>query len=125
MEHGWHMGSTMPEAWLFDFQLWAISQGISVWLIDLEPYEHCRVAGVVDRLRIDPLSGSVEIVISDGTGVTSARWHIRRPTPQLALVPGRGVVLDGSSTLALDGSVRFEEPTFHAFDLDAVGEGHG
>jgi hypothetical protein len=107
---------------LFDFQLWVISQAISAWLSDVEPYERCRVAGVVQRLRIDPLDGSLDVLISDGTGVTLARWHIRRPTPQLALVPGRGVVLDGSSTVASDGSLVFEEPTFESFDLSSVGE---
>jgi hypothetical protein len=117
------MRITAPEEWLFDLQLWVMSQGISVWLVDLEPYEHCRVAGVVERLRIDPLSGSVDVSLIDGTGVTSALWQIRRPTPQLALVPGRGVVLDGQSTLASDGSVAFEEPTFQASDLGSVGEG--
>jgi hypothetical protein len=107
---------------LFDFQLWVISQGISAWLGDVEPYEPCRVAGMVERMRIDPLDGSLGVLISDGTGVTSAKWHIRRPTPQLALAPGRGVVLEGSSTLASDGSVVFEEPAFQAFDLGSVGE---
>lgn len=111
------------DRWLFDFQLWVMSQGISAWLGDVEPYEPCRVAGVVERMRLDPLEGSLDVLISDGTGVTSARWHIRRPTPQLALAPGRGVVLDGPSTLASDGSVVFEEPTFQAFDLGPVGEG--
>src|SRR5687768_14191088 len=83
------------DTYLFDLQSWALSFGPSVWLGDIELYELARVAGVVERLRIDPVKGALEVVITDGTGRATARWPLRRPAPQLAVVPGRGVVLRG------------------------------
>lgn len=111
------------DRFLFELQAWVLSFAPSVWLIDIQPYESCRVAGVVRKLRIDPKGGSIDAVITDGTGEASARWQIRRPTPQLAVAPGRGVVLEGLTTLVPDGSVGFDEPHFVVFDLGSGLEG--
>lgn len=86
--------SSTEERCVLELQLWTISRG-GVWLIDVEPYTACRVAGVVQRLRLEPTIGFVEATILDGTGVLAARWHLGRPTPQLAAVPGTGLVLEG------------------------------
>lgn len=67
-----------------------------MWLIDLEPYEHCRVAGVVRRLRVDPTGGYIEATVNDGTGEVAARWPIRRSAPELAIVRGRRWLLTAS-----------------------------
>lgn len=75
--------------------LWALSAGASSWIVDLEPYEPARVAGLVVRMRIAPLDGSVDAWIWDGTGEVLARWQIRRPTPELAVAPGRFVLVTG------------------------------
>jgi hypothetical protein len=97
---------------LFDLQLWTVSQGISTWLIDLNPYEECRVAGIVRQLRIDPRAGVIEAVIADGTGTVLARWAIRRPAPELAVSPGRAVVLEGLSGIGPDGEPVLRNPSF-------------
>ena len=91
-------------------QLWAISAGASAWLIDLEPYEKCRLAGVVKRLRVDPHQGHIEATINDGTGEVAARWAIRRQAPELALAPGTAVVLDGVVEVGDDGRPALLEP---------------
>ena len=78
-----------------ELPLWALSAGASRWIVDLEAYEACRVVGVVERLKIVPLRGSIEATITDGTGRVVARWSIQRPTPQLGVLPGRGVLLEG------------------------------
>ena len=95
-------------------QLWAISAGASVCLIDLEPYEKCRVVGVVKRLRVDPHQGHVEVTINDGTGEIAARWTIRRQASQLALAPATAVVLDGVAAVGDDGRLTLLEPGFEA-----------
>jgi hypothetical protein len=102
-------------------QRWAISAGASVWLIDLEPYERCRVVGVVKSLRVDPNEGHVEITITDGTGQVAARWTIRRHIPQLALAPGTAVVLEGAAAIGNDGRLALLEPGFQAI-ANAVSE---
>jgi hypothetical protein len=93
-------------------QLWAISAGASVWLIDLEPYEKCRVVGVVKRLSVDPHHGYIEVTINDGTGQVAARWAIRAHAPQLALAPRTAVVLDGVAVVGDDGRLTLVEPGF-------------
>jgi hypothetical protein len=110
----------LEESWLFELQLRAVSLGISTWLVDLGPYETCRVAGVVDRLRIDPRAGVIEATISDGTAAVAAQWSISRATPQLALTPGRAVVLEGVASVGLDGKILLRNPTFELASFPEV-----
>ncbi|MGH2700010.1 MAG: hypothetical protein ACRDJL_12550 [Actinomycetota bacterium] len=102
-------------------QLWAISAGASRWLIDLEPYEYCRVVGVVRSMRVDPSEGYIGVTINDGTAEVVARWSIRRPAPELALVPGTEVVLDGVVAVGDDGRPILQEPEFQALSYPASG----
>jgi hypothetical protein len=104
---------------LAERQRWAISAGASTWLIDLEPYEKCRVVGVVERLRVDPHQGLIRITISDGTGEVGASWTIRRPIRQLALAPGTAVVLDGVAAIGNDGRPVLLEPGFQTIPYSA------
>ena len=95
-------------------QHWAISAGASGWLVDLEPYERCRVVGLVEKLRVDPHQGHIEVMIDDGTGQVTARWAIRDQAPQLALAPRTAVVLDGVAVVGDDGQLTLLEPGFQA-----------
>ena len=105
---------------MFELQLWVASQGVSAWLVDLAPYESCRVAGLVERLRIDPEAGVIEAWVSDGTARVLARWPIDRPTPQLALAPGKGVILEGVARIALGGELVLASPTFQMSSFPEV-----
>lgn len=100
------------QRWLTELQLWAVSQGASVWLVDLEPYERCRVVGVVERLRLDPGRGHLQATITDGTGEVAARWPIRTPPAEVAVAPGRAVVLEGFAVVAYEGALMLEDPSF-------------
>ncbi len=73
--------------------------------------EPVRVAGLVNRLRLRPLNGSVslEAVISDGTGEVTATWLGRNHIPGLSL--GTGVVLEGVLAQERDG-LRMVNPRF-------------
>lgn len=99
--------------------LWAVSRGASHLVIDLGPYEACRVAGIVQKLRLDPLAGVVEVLVADGTATTSAVWSLRRGAPQLALVPGRAVILSGVTRPGDDGRLVLHEPAFELVSLCA------
>lgn len=105
---------------LTDLQLWALSVGASGWIIDLEPYERRRVAGLVRRLRLDPVQARVEVVVTDGTADLTARWAMLRPVPQLAAVPGRKVLLDGVGLIEGDGQIIYSEPSWHLIPLPEV-----
>ena len=86
--------------------------GASTWIVDLDPYAHCRVAGIVERLHIDPSAGIIAAEVNDGTGTIVARWPIRRPTPELAVAPGRAVLLDGMVELDVAGGRVLTDPDF-------------
>ena len=109
----------VQDRWLLELQLWAVSQGITSWLIDLCPYEECRVAGIVDRLVIDPTISVIRAFVNDGTGTVVADWAIRRPTPELALCPGRAVVLEGIAGVEINGLV-LHEPSFETVSFPEV-----
>ena len=101
-----------------ELPLWAVAQGASSFIVDLSAYEAFRVAGIVRSLRLDPTVGVVEVTLADGTGTVSASWTIRRPTPQLALVPGRAAVLRGVATVGPAGDIVLTEPQFMIVPLD-------
>ena len=102
----------MEESRLFEFQLWAVSRGISTWLVDLSPWETCRVAGIVTRLAIVPGAGIIAASITDGTAIVRSEWAIRRPTLELSLAPGRWVVLDGLASVDAEGCTIVTEPIY-------------
>jgi hypothetical protein len=113
-----HHRVSQEERRLVELPPWALSAGASGWITDLEAYETCRVVGVVKKLTIDPLRGSIEATVTDGTGWVVARWSTRRPAPQLGVVPGRGVLLEGVPIAAEDGLVLID-PRFHIVSLSA------
>ena len=106
----WQRASRVDDPRQEDLAHIAASRGASVRLVDLEPYEPCRVVGVVEHLRIDPRKGYIDALISDGTGDLLLRWFIRSPASDLAVVPGQVVALDGMATRRDDGRLIIEEP---------------
>lgn len=120
-------GRTGRTAWLsqrgkrldpiVELQLWAVSEGVTGLIIDLAPYEPSRVAGIVETLILDPCEGVIKVSVADGTGITSAVWPLRRPTPQLVLVPGRAIVLSGNTRVGPEGETIFDEPTYEMVQL--------
>lgn len=108
-------GLSDAERRLTELQLWAVSAGVSCWVIDLEPYEACRVAGLIERLTLDPIEGHMDASVTDGTDRIIARWAIRRPTPQLSCVPGRLVIIEGVP-IAGDDCSMILEPAFELVD---------
>jgi hypothetical protein len=61
----------------------------------VQPRQRCRVAGVVQNIRIDPREGrgSIEATIIDGTGDLVAKWLGRQTLSGIRL--GMGLVVEG------------------------------
>lgn len=98
----------MNEAYiLLQLQLWAISNGASSLIADIQPYEPCRAFGLIRSLRFDPVRGVMEGSVTDGTGWLVARWHLsNRPD----LHGHRAVCLEGVPRAGDDGSSVMEDP---------------
>ena len=94
-----------------ELRAWAESIPGTVRIADALPRSKVRLAGMVRRITVRPVEGfeALEIVLSDGTGVVSARWLGRRKIPGLAL--GSRLVIEGVLGQEQDAR-RIVNPTF-------------
>ena len=73
---------------------WARSVPGTTPISDIRPRERTKVAGVIQNIRIDPRSGgSIEAMVTDGTGRHIARWLGRSELAGISL--GAGLVMEG------------------------------
>lgn len=94
-----------------ELRAWAESIPGTVRIGEATPRSKVRLAGMVRRITVRPVEGfeALEIVLSDGTGVVTARWLGRRKIPGLAL--GSHLVIEG--VLGEEqGARRIVNPTF-------------
>jgi hypothetical protein len=64
-------------------------------IVTNEARTRCRVAGVVQNIRIDPREGTglIEVTINDGSGQMVARWLGRSSLQGIRL--GTGIIIEG------------------------------
>jgi hypothetical protein len=105
-------GRSAGWGWNEEIQRWASEKGDCMWLGSVEPYRRCRVAGVVERLRIDPREGVLEVSITDGVDKLQARWEINHVEGQLRAAPGWGLILEGVAHPDGGAGLLMEEPAF-------------
>lgn len=74
---------------------WAATIPDAAPITKVQPRQRCRVAGVVQNIRIDPREGrgSIEATIIDGTGDLVAKWLGRQTLSGIRL--GMGLVVEG------------------------------
>jgi len=104
--------SNEERRWLEKIRLWAAAREDCLWLDRVEVYRSCRVAGVVQRLRIDPRTAVIEATITDTAAQLRAQWRIRQPAPQLRAAPGSGLILEGVARVDPSGELVMIEPSF-------------
>jgi RecG-like helicase len=94
-----------------ELRTWAASVPGTVRIAEATPRQRVRVAGMVRRITVRPVEGfeALEVVLTDGTGMMSARWLGRRGIRGLAL--GSRLVVEG--VLGQEGGQkRIVNPTF-------------
>ncbi|MGH2748552.1 MAG: hypothetical protein ACRDKB_11590 [Actinomycetota bacterium] len=76
---------------------WASTIAGAIPISDVEARTRCKVAGVVQNIRIDPRegTGSIEATIIDGSGEMIAKWLGRRSLAGITL--GMGIVMEGTA----------------------------
>jgi len=76
---------------------WADSIPETIRIKDIAPRCGCRAVGVIQKIRIDPRTGtgSVEVTLDDGTGRLLARWLGRSKLNGIAL--GKGLEVEATA----------------------------
>lgn len=75
---------------------WTGSVPGTIPIADVQCRCRCKIAGVIQNVRIDPRegSGSIEATISDGTGRLVVKWLGRQKLSGIRL--GAGLLLEGT-----------------------------
>jgi hypothetical protein len=94
-----------------ELRAWAESIPGTVRIADAPLRQRVKLAGMVRRITVRPIEGfeALEVVLTDGTGMVTARWLGRRKIPGLLL--GSRIVIEG--VLGEEQGVRrMVNPTF-------------
>src|SRR5256712_4371728 len=94
-----------------ELRAWADSIPGTVRIADAPPRQRVKLAGMVRRITVRPVEGfeALEVVLTDGTGMVTARWLGRRKIPGLLL--GSRIAIEG--VLGEEQGVRkMVNPTF-------------
>ena len=75
---------------------WARSIPGTIPIADAETRCRCKIAGVIQTIRIDPRegSGSIEATVNDGTGRMVVKWLGRQKLSGITL--GAGLIFEGT-----------------------------
>lgn len=98
--------------WRDKIRSWAASYTDCLWLDRVELYRECRVAGIVQRMRLDPGERELRSTITDGSSFVTASWPLTRRMAQLKAAPGSGLILQGMARIDATGEIVFVEPGF-------------
>jgi RecG-like helicase len=91
---------------------WAATIDGACPIAEVVPRRRCKVAGVIQNLRIDPRQGrnAVEATISDGTGELVARFLGRNSLQGIKL--GAGLIVEGVPSRSPDGECLILNPEY-------------
>jgi len=91
---------------------WASSIEDVVPIAEVQPRSRCKVAGVIQNVRIDPRegTGSIEAIVNDGSGRMVAKWLGRQQLAGIGL--GTGLIFTGTVGLAPGGSLQILNPEY-------------
>ncbi len=106
------LGSSPDDIRAENLRNWASTIPGASRIEEVIPRERCRVAGVIQNVRIDPREGlgSIEATITDGSGEMVAKWLGRPAMAGIRL--GMGLVLEGTAGVAPDGYLRVLNPEY-------------
>lgn len=91
---------------------WAGSIPGAVRIADAEPRCRCKIAGVIQNVRIDPRegTGSIEATVIDGTGRMVVKWLGRQKLSGIGL--GAGLVFVGTVGEGQDKKLQVLNPEY-------------
>lgn len=91
---------------------WAQSIPGTVPIGRVEVRSRCRVAGVIQNIRIDPRegSGSIEATVDDGSGRMIVKWLGRQKLSGITL--GAGLIFEGTVGEGARGNLQVLNPEY-------------
>jgi hypothetical protein len=94
-----------------ELRAWAESIPGTIRMVDAPVRQRVKLAGMVRRITVRPIEGfeALEVVLTDGTGMVTARWLGRRKIPGLLL--GSRIAIEGVLGEEQSGR-RMVNPTF-------------
>ena len=95
-----------------NLQRWARSVEGAIPIQHVEPRRRCRIAGVVQNVRIDPRQGRdcIEATIIDGSGNMIVKWLGRQALCGIGL--GMGLIVDGTVGVDPEGELVVLNPEY-------------
>ena len=92
---------------------WVATVEDAIPIADATARTRCKVAGVIQNLRIDPRegSGSIEATFIDGTGQMVAKWLGRQSMSGIKL--GMGLIVEGIVATSEDGEPLVLNPEYN------------
>jgi hypothetical protein len=91
---------------------WAASIPGTVPIAKAQPRCACKIAGVIQNVRIDPRegSGSIEATIDDGTGRMLVKWLGRQKLAGISL--GAGLICEGTAGVGPNRLLQLLNPEY-------------
>lgn len=91
---------------------WSSSIEDVIPIAEVEARTRCKVAGVIQNVRIDPRegSGSIEAIVNDGSGRMVVKWLGRQELMGIGL--GAGLIFTGTVGRGPDGRLQVLNPEY-------------
>jgi hypothetical protein len=100
---------TREALWVDKIRTWAGAVPGAHPIAQAEAGRRGDFAGVVESVRIDPIRGTIQAVVTDGTGRMTVEWPITRPTSAHRGLPGHAYFLTGLAVATPDGGLMLQD----------------
>jgi hypothetical protein len=101
---------TREAVWVDKVRTWACAVPGAHPIAHAEAGRRVDFAGVVESIRIDPIGGTIQAVVTDGTGRMRVEWSIARLTSAGRTLPGHALFLTGLAVATPEGDLMLRDP---------------
>jgi hypothetical protein len=101
---------TREAVWVDKVRTWARAVPGAHPIAHAEAGRRVDFAGVVESIRIDPIGGTIQAVVTDGTGRMRVEWSIARLTSAGRTLPGHAFFLTGLAVATPEGDLMLQDP---------------
>jgi hypothetical protein len=103
---------TREALWVDKVRTWARAVPGAHPIAHAEAGRRVDFAGVVESIRIDPIGGTIQAVVTDGTGRMTVEWPITRPTSAHRALAGHAFFLTGLAVATPEGGLMLQDASW-------------